>query len=86
LGSLNRHDDVMLYPREWFGDSKLKSRDALQHHRPELFRILANHSLIKKSQRMTFCEKQAFHFHISVYHKLNKCVPETRHTTCLHKG
>ena len=22
FGSLDRHDDVMLYPREWFGDDK----------------------------------------------------------------
>jgi hypothetical protein len=22
FGSLDRHDDVMLYPREWFGDGK----------------------------------------------------------------
>ena len=64
--SLDQHDDVTLYPGEWFGDGKPKSSDALMHHRPRLFRILANHSLIKKSQRMTFCKKQSFHFHISV--------------------
>ena len=63
---LDQHDDVTLYPGEWFGDGKTKSSDALLHHRPKLFRVLANCSLIKDSQKMIFCKKQAFHFYISV--------------------
>ena len=36
---LDQHDDVTLYPGEWFGDGKPKSSDALLHHRPKLFRV-----------------------------------------------
>jgi hypothetical protein len=40
--------------------------NALQHHRPQLFRRLAKHSLIENHKEQHSEKKQAFHFQLSV--------------------